>query len=544
MVWLVSTALRSTTTSRALLRRMLDEPELPELVRALSPAELGRVIAHVGLEDSSELLRFASTAQLERLIDDDVFRAPAPGHDETLDGDRFVVWLEVMLECGEGWAADRLVELDPDFLTLALARQLIVVGVEDLGHYLTPGDEASDLLEKVLGDRPSEELEEFVVIARQHDGWDALLGVLLALDERHHEFLQRLLGRIQRLSAEHIEETGSLYDVLSDLDALEQDVLGERELRRAEHGYISGARGGHFLELAWCTRPEEVYASREDDVVTRAYFRELGVAREARSGRRAAARAHVGAGGAPPDGAGGPAPLAPVLLAAGVTAEPLDPGVNEAAHARGRELTVQRGMERLREQDEGLYARRLEELAYLTNVLLAGATVDGRPLRSAEAAEAALALCNIGLEYALRFVPGPLAARYAQSACVAVLRDQSAPRLYRAGAYVVRHELAIPAARALLALPIRPTPPLDELTAIEATRAALRRAVEAGEIGAIAAAASELAGACADVQSASAVLRMIEHCPRSPRPRGAVASSLGAVEDARRELDALVRAAG
>jgi hypothetical protein len=37
---------------------------------------------------------------------------------------------------------------------------------------------------------------------------------------------------------------------------------------------------------------------------------------------------------------------------------------------------------------------------------------------------------------------------------------------------------------------------------------------------------------------------MIEHCPRSPRPRGAVASSLGAVEDARRELDALVCASG
>ena len=43
-------------------------------------------------------------------------------------------------------------------------------------------------------------------------------------------------------------------------------------------------------------------------------------------------------------------------------------------------------------------ASRSAELAYLANVIVAGATIQSRPVAEAEASEAALAVCNLGLE--------------------------------------------------------------------------------------------------------------------------------------------------
>ena len=48
---------------------------------------LGRVIDHVGLEDAGELVALATTDQLRRIFDDDLWHAPAPGKDETFDGE-------------------------------------------------------------------------------------------------------------------------------------------------------------------------------------------------------------------------------------------------------------------------------------------------------------------------------------------------------------------------------------------------------------------------------------------------------------------------
>jgi hypothetical protein len=50
------------------------------------------------------------------------------------------------------------------------------------------------------------------------------------------------------------------------------------------------------------------------------------------------------------------------------------------------------------ESDAAVYARRTEELAYLSNVLIAGCSFASRRFRAVEAADAVLAICNLGLE--------------------------------------------------------------------------------------------------------------------------------------------------
>jgi hypothetical protein len=50
------------------------------------------------------------------------------------------------------------------------------------------------------------------------------------------------------------------------------------------------------------------------------------------------------------------------------------------------------------DRDPVVYSRRMEELAYLANTLRAGCSVQARPFTEREASDAALAICNLGLE--------------------------------------------------------------------------------------------------------------------------------------------------
>ena len=61
--------------STKLLMRILERPGLVAAVRELPGAVLGKLIDRIGLEDAGELVALASTAQLERIFDDDLWRA-------------------------------------------------------------------------------------------------------------------------------------------------------------------------------------------------------------------------------------------------------------------------------------------------------------------------------------------------------------------------------------------------------------------------------------------------------------------------------------
>src|SRR5512144_1122618 len=104
-------ARRPRPSARALVSRILEEPGLAQAVRGLEPRTLGRLIDHVGLEDAGEIVALASTAQLTAVFDEDLWRSDRPGEDERFDAARFAVWLEVLLEVGERFAARKLVEL-------------------------------------------------------------------------------------------------------------------------------------------------------------------------------------------------------------------------------------------------------------------------------------------------------------------------------------------------------------------------------------------------------------------------------------------------
>ena len=70
---------------RCLIERVVSEPQLAGAIQSLTPHTLGKLINHIGLEDSGELIALASTAQIEKILDEDLWRSDSPGCIERFD---------------------------------------------------------------------------------------------------------------------------------------------------------------------------------------------------------------------------------------------------------------------------------------------------------------------------------------------------------------------------------------------------------------------------------------------------------------------------
>lgn len=402
-------------SSRQLLARVLEAPDLAGQVRALPGALLGKLIDHVGLEDAGELVALATTQQLTEIFDETLWHSARPGEDERFDSEAFLLWLEILLESGELVVARQLADLPQDLLTLALQRHLLVVRLVDLERELSGDDADAFGAEKALESSLSEELDDFQVIWRGGDGWDTVLTALLALDRDHHGLVVDVLERCADLSSEQIEDAGGLHAVLSGEEMLESDLGAEREARRAADGYVTPSSAAAFLRLAK-QAPEDIGLA-ERDALTKAYFRDLE-----RAPRRPPAIAE-------PPTARPRLELAQLLDAAGIT-EPVVPAPRLPARQRGRAVAplLARALEQLAERDPAAAAARAEELAYLANVLLAAVGDEGERLRPAEAVEQALAGVRLGLSLVC---PARGDARIAQAG--RVLAQHGCDQLWRLG---------------------------------------------------------------------------------------------------------------
>lgn len=376
------TALESRPSSRKLLSRVLEMPELPTQIQALPGLVLGKLIDHVGLEDAAELVALATAEQLAQIFDEELWHSARPGEDERFDADRFLLWLQIMLEAGEGFVAQRLAELPQDLVTLAFQRHLLVLGEDTLRAELTAGDDEAEAAEKAFESCLSEEIDEYQLIWRGGDGWDDVLSALLAFDRDHHALCQGVLERCAQLSQEYIEDNGGLYQVLTSEEMLESDLAGERESRRAERGYVAPSAAAAFLRLA--RQPlADTAVPPERDPLTRAYFRELA---------RTPAE-HVPATAAPSERQD----LARLLEASGITPAAAAPPLLTSGNAAREVPLLIAALRSLSTEAPAAFTERSEELAYLSNVLVAGGSLDGRRLRPLEAVEQAIAAVSFGL---------------------------------------------------------------------------------------------------------------------------------------------------
>lgn len=390
--------------STALLTRILERPGLAAAVRELPAPVLGQLIDRVGLEDAGQLVGLATTDQLARIFDDDLWRADRAADDETFRPERFALWLRIMQEAGDDVLVQRLCELPQDLVALAVHRLVLVLDMDVLAEQVSEAGEEGAQIEQALEASAFEEWEELRVIARDPDVWDDVWGALLSLDRDHHDRLRAILEQCCAMSTEYISGQGGLYQVLTSEQALETEVSAGRDDRRAAEGFISAADARAFLELARRGGP----GGR--DPITRAYFRELQQT-------------------PPPPDSG---ELSALLQELGVTAAqglaalaPWEESARPQEHLAAP--LFEQAMRDLRRRAPDAFSERVRELAYLVNVWMAGGVQDGRRPRPVEALEMVLRTCEAGLRRTL-----PAAASQAGGA-VAVLSSTSADQLFRSG---------------------------------------------------------------------------------------------------------------
>lgn len=363
------------TANHTLLGQLLDDPDLLPQIRALPVPVLRQVILQIGLEDSGELIALSSPEQLRDLFDEDLWRAGSAGQDEHFDAARFAAWLEILLEAGEEFVSDRLARFSEDFLVFAFAQLVRVLDTAEITAALGGSDE-SGLLDRVLDSELCQELDEYLIVSRLENGWDAVWTSLLALDARDGSLLRAVLHRCWLATREQVDRNGGLHAALDDSEMLFEDARAERDDRRAGRGYLAASDARAFLALA-----RQAVDSPERDPVTRAYFRELKRESAVPEYRSPLSRADR------------PDRVRRLLAEAGV-------GARSESSLPATLSLFRRTMAGLLAADAIAHQRVVDELAYLANVLMAG---DGsRNWEPTEAGAEVLSLCDAGLHALLR----------------------------------------------------------------------------------------------------------------------------------------------
>jgi hypothetical protein len=381
---------------RNLLDRILNTPGLEGVVPQLPPDLVHRVIQHCGLEDCGDLVALTTTEQLARIFDLDLWRAAQPGMDEQFDADRFGIWLEVLLETGASMAAQKLAGMDADLVVTGLAHHMRVYDRAAVTPYLTLDGELVES-NRAVDDGNSSEVGGYVLVARRDDSWEAIVEVLMSLEAEQPYYFHQVMQGCRAFSNSKPEIDG-LHDLLLDDAQVMFDLAVDREDRREKQGYVPPPQARAFLQMSRQLQLEGDTKPTANPLA-RAYFRAIDNT-PAADVKSDSGRLEAGPDVEPAaeEAARAVAAVFDVLFDAGVIAQPPRAllGVSDGHQPRLNRIQTQ--MQYLLDYNQTVHSTRSEELVYLANTLIAGCSLQARPFTEREAFDAAVAVCNLGLE--------------------------------------------------------------------------------------------------------------------------------------------------
>jgi len=360
--------------TQSLLVRLLQTPQIEKIVPRLQPEILHRVIQACGLEDCAEFVALATPAQVSRILDADLWRV-RDGGSETFDVERFGVWIAVLVQAGLEIATEKLAGLQLDLVVAGLSQHLIVRDHGTIAAYVTLDGE-------LIAERPRKaglgvDIGGYRIEARRTSAWDEIVELLAFMEAAHTGFFHRLMRECVRLSSGPREEDG-FHTLLQDDEQHMFDTSSDRAARREQQGYVSPADAQAFLRGA---RGVAIDGPRPaPSTLARAYSRSIEPASDLDSDNGEAASVSGDQ----------VAVVIEVIREAGVlAAQPR--ALLTAGEEELQGLAWLDGHVAVHPESEG-------ELAYLTNVLVAGGQVQERPFTLQEAADGVAATCNLGLE--------------------------------------------------------------------------------------------------------------------------------------------------
>jgi hypothetical protein len=292
------------------------------------------------------------------------------------------------------------------------------------GYVTTDGTEVPAVVELDAG--LACELAGRRLVARRPDAWDAIVDVLIALDDAHPECFARLMRGCQALSNSRPEGDG-LDDLLGRGDQAMFDLAVDREERREALGFSSPAQARAFLESSRRLRLDA--AEPPAASALRARVRQPAASDPRQSDHDTAA-------------------VIDLLAEAGLV--PASPGGPLAGAPH-------------------------EELASLANVLVAGCSMDARPFTPQEASDAVLATCSLGLEC------WPARWRDGGTLSDDVLVEHDLVTVFRVGWTVLHDDVCVPAVSRLIeVLAALPAHDPETQAGLDALRLELTRHWRAG----------------------------------------------------------------
>jgi hypothetical protein len=437
-------ARRDAPDGHNLLDRILNTPRLERVIPQLQPDLLHRVIQSFGLEDCGELVALATPTQLSHIFDLDLWRASQPGLDEQFDADRFGLWIEVLVESGVARAAQKLAGMDVDLVVAGLAQHMLVYDRAAITPYETmDGEEVAPIHE--VDDKLTIEVGVYVLVARRADSWEAIVEVLMSLDENHRSYFYRVMSGCRALSNSKLEIDG-LHDILLDAEQVMFDLAVDRERRREKQGYVTPALARAFLQMARQFRLESEDMPPANHLA-RAYFREIDNSTVTDpSNESGLLKAGSEALPAPEDTADAVAAVIDVLIEAGALSQPPRALLGGAEDQPASLSRMQTHMQFVLENNQMAYSTRSEELVYLANTLMAGCSIQTRPFTAQEALDAAVAVCNLGLEnWPPHWLPAQVSAIPGS-----FLVDHDLVSVFQVGWTVLHHDVSMYAAGELI----------------------------------------------------------------------------------------------
>jgi hypothetical protein len=438
-------ARRNTADGRNLLDRILNTPHLEQVVPRLPPDLLHGIIHSCGLEDCGEIVALATPEQLAHVFDLDLWRAAQPGIDEQFDADRFGVWLEVLVEAGAAVAAQKLAAMDIDLVIAGLAQHALVYDRAAVTPYQTTDGEQVEPTRPI--DRgPAFDISGYLLVARRADSWDAIVQVLVFLEEGHPDYFHQVMRGCRTLSNSGREIDG-LDDLLPDGDQVMLDVAVDREERREKQGHVMPAQARAFLQMSREFTPDAMPAANP---LVRAYFRAIDEAAGAYTQSVASPSGLLAVGSEAQQGhddsAKAVAAVFEVLSDAGIIAQP-PRALLSGSEARAPRLGhIQARLEFLLDENHDVYLARDEEIAYLANTLMAGCSIQARPFTARESSDAVVSICNLGLE---NWPPQWLSAD-ATAPAISVLVEHDLVSVFQVGWAVLHNDVCMYAAEQLI----------------------------------------------------------------------------------------------
>jgi Family of unknown function (DUF6178) len=378
------------------LARLLDTPLLARVVPHLPPETLHQIIRYRGLDACGELVAAATPEQLTSVLDLDLWPSAQRGRGERFDDGRFGEWLELLVDTGESVAAWTVAAIDQNLVIAGLSRHMRVLDPATFAPSAS-NDDASMDVDATPFDGLEGEVGGYVVRAKRTDAWDAIVTLLLALDADHRDYLHTVMQGCRRLSNSTPEIDG-LDNLLMEPEQQLHDVALEREHRRSRLGYSTPADARAFLQMARQPRHQRPNAPPSINPIAAAYFR---------AADEAVASADLNA--RPQERALEPSTRANVsesidavvdlLTEAGLIPERPRALLQGTGPQPSRLTQMRPLMAYLRDRDHTAYLTRSRELAFLANTLMAGCSVQSRAFTAREASDAAVGICNLGLEH-------------------------------------------------------------------------------------------------------------------------------------------------